>query len=67
MPLSWHQMKMKIYTQEPISPFRKGGRGDFKRTGKNRISNHFLLSKGRELKKIELMRLPRHFVPRNDE
>jgi hypothetical protein len=28
MPFSWHQNRMKIYTQESISPFSKGGEGD---------------------------------------
>jgi hypothetical protein len=33
----------------------------------NRIPNHLPLFKGRGIKKIELKRLPRHSVPRNDD
>jgi len=48
-------------------PLTKEDKGGFERTGKNRISNHLPLSKKRIIKKIKLMRLPRHFVPRNDD
>jgi hypothetical protein len=60
-------MTMKIYTQEPISPFRKKGLGDLKELDKKRILLELPLTKKKGIKKIELMRLPRHFVPRNDE
>jgi hypothetical protein len=60
-------MMMKIYSQEPICSFRKGGKGDLNLLEKNQFPNHLPLSEGKGIKKIELMRLPRHSVPRNDE
>jgi len=63
---NWYQIRMKILIQESFPPLAKEVRG-FEIIGKKQILLNLLLSKKKGIKEIEFMRLPCHFVPRNDD